>query len=113
MIDIKYIWKHRKEIVEGWINFLKLKYLDKFAKHSSREEVIKVIEIETLSNKRLHICKTCPYRKSLMERDAGKVGPVKEVEDDQCGLCGCPLKAKTLAMSQAKWGEGGCPKKLW
>lgn len=68
-------------------------------------------EIEELGKKRLEVCTTCPFRKSFVQGDIAKWE--KEVEDDECGLCGCPLKAKVLAMTNAKWGEGGCPKKLW
>lgn len=119
-----YLWNHKNEIIEGWANYFYLKYFTwkahkerKKRFNTGREEnpmfksLKDVPSMNEVSEARLAVCNTCPFRQSYKE---GNVATwEKKVEDDKCGLCGCPLKVKTLAMTEAKWGEGGCPKKLW
>lgn len=69
-----------------------------------------IVEIKKISDKRLEVCTLCPNRKSYnLETKTWE----KKVENDSCGLCGCPLVQKSMANVDAKEGEGGCPVNKW
>lgn len=76
MLDLKKIWKNRKEIYEGLKN-----------------SVIRDNFVEDVAAKRMTICKECP--------EIDLEGSKCEVPGTQpcCGECGCSLTFKTRALS--------------
>lgn len=81
-----------KQIFEGWKN------------HLAPEEYLKET-INTVSQERLAICRSCPFNSI----NAKKAGTYKSFRtDEHCTDCGCPLLSKTKCLSchcpQNKWG---------
>lgn len=76
MLDLKKIWKNRKEIYEGLKN-----------------SVIRDNFVEDVAAKRMIICKECP--------EIDSTGSKCEVSGTQpcCSECGCSLTFKTRALS--------------
>ena len=77
-MDIKKIWKNRKQIAEGIKN-----------------NIFKQDHIEALAEERMDICNKCPH----LDREGTKC----EVPGTQpcCGICGCSLALKTRALSSS------------
>lgn len=68
-----------EEIVNGYSNLVKSKL------------GISSVRDEKIFKARREICNACPYKTKL----------------DRCGLCGCPLAAKTRSLTTK------CPDKKW
>ncbi len=83
-MNLKKIWKNRKEIYEGIKN-----------------SVIRDIYVEDIASKRMAICKEC----SEIDKEGSKC----EMPGTQpcCGNCGCSLSFKTRALSTE------CPLEKW
>jgi len=84
MFNLKKIWTNKKEIFEGIKN-----------------SIIRDAYIESVSIKRMHICKEC--------NEFDLKGSKCEVKGTQpcCGNCGCSLNFKTRSLSSK------CPTDKW
>lgn len=72
--------KHPKEVIDGWINVVKLETGN-----------LPQDEVEEIVRRRL-ICGQCPY----MSENAKKLVNYKTSRKEQhCTLCSCPIAAKT------------------
>jgi hypothetical protein len=70
---------------------------------------MKIEEIEKISKARLEICKTCPNRQSY---NSETFDWDKDVEDDKCGICQCPLLMKSMSNVESK-EKISCPLGKW
>jgi hypothetical protein len=79
------------EIAEGWLNFI------------SQPE-----EIQGLIKDRLEICDTCPEKIQISAIGQKLLTAINnKTSIYKCGVCHCPLSAKTAAVGST------CPNKLW
>ena len=83
-IDVKKIWKNRKEILEGIKN-----------------NVFKKEAVEEIANERNEICKKCEHID--IEGNSCMVSGTHPC----CGLCGCSLKLKQRSLAS------GCDDGYW